>query len=171
MINMSYDIQIKNMRTNEVFNFVPGMINNENTKITIGIDPNITSGTGPMMNQGIDIDGINKTITLSGQFIDTTSSVVSGTTNNIQSKQHMKLWFEALLSGYQRTVEYTSKANEYSSTGSGTKRFIDEISGVENVFDCNFVTTKGYIVDFTCDTNSGDVEQYPFSLTLFVAGV
>lgn len=152
----------------EKFTFQPGMIESIKTNFEPGVEQLKIPITGAMSNFGIDTDGNGKTISITGRFLDTTSSVTN--TNDIRSQKIMKLWFETFFSGFQRPVEFSSYLDEYSIRSSGTTVFHDDVSNEDVVLQASFIKTKVYIMGFTADDDEGDPEKIPFSLTLWVAG-
>ena len=160
---------LKNLE-GQIFTFQPGMIENIKTTLSCGIDQTQMPASGPMNNQGMDLDGVGKNITINGQFLDNpTASVVSGI--NLRDKKLMVKWFEALGTGTQRTFEFSSFLNEYSVFGNGSTTFTDEVTGLDVAINANFIETKVYILNFTYDEEEGSVNHIPFSLTLWVAGI
>lgn len=160
---------IKNLQ-NQTFTFQPGMIESIKTTLTYGIDQMQMPTSGPMNNQGTDIDGVGKNINITGQFINSPNqSVVSGI--NLRDKKLMVKWFEALGTGMQRTFEFSSYLNEKSVFGTGTTTFTDEVTGSSVVINANFVQTKVYIINFTFGEEEATLEHIPFTLQLWVAGI
>jgi hypothetical protein len=162
-------------KNNEKFTFPQGFIDSIKVNFETGVEQLKMPISGPMNNQGIDIDGCAKTITISGQFFDTESSVTTindTVVNNIRSKKIMKYWFEAILSGFQRTLIFYAPNDEFSaiSENPATVMF-DEVSGTNVTIRARFVPTKVYLTNFSPDTNAGDLERIPFTITLWVAGI
>ena len=159
---------IKN-RQGETFTFPPAMISGIRTVFETGVDPLKMPISGPMNNFGLDIDGVAKTLVITGQFFDTTSSVTS--VNNIRSMKIMKIWFESILSGSQISMDFESYLDEYSVRNVGSFTILDPVSNVNVTLPANFVKTKVYLIGFECDDAEGDVEKIPFSMTLWVSGI
>ena len=157
----------------EKFTFAPGMIISIRTNFETGVDQQKMPVSGPMNNQGIDIDGSAKTITITGDFIDTDTSVTD--VNNIRSKDIMKYWFESFLCGIQTPVVFYAYRDAYSAyTPSATGAnfpIVDPISGATISLPATFVQTKVYVIGFSADDNEADLEKVPFVLTLWVAGL
>lgn len=158
---------IKN-RQGEKFTFETGMIDDIKTNRECGVDQMTMPMGAEMSNQGTDLDGVGKNISITGILFDTKNSVTDS--NNIRSKEIMKYWLDALADGIQLPVEFFSHLNEYSVQGGGTTTtFHDDISGEDVVIQASFVKTKVYVMGFTYDEVQAGVEQIPFTLTLWVA--
>ncbi len=163
----------------ETFTFAEGMIEKITSSISGDIEENIMPNTGPLGNYGYDMNGVNKIITVDGQLIDTTSTVVSGTT--IQSMEVMKLWLEGLIDGGQKLKEFTSHREKYSVSGPSASgsTITDSVSssvitlparyGTTNL-DVSSGTTTVYVKSIVFDDESGNPSQIPFTMTLWVAG-
>lgn len=159
----------------EKFTFQPGMISNIKTTITPAVEQIQIPSGGPMQNQGINIDGCGKTINITGRFLDnTTASVTSDGSNDIRSKEMMKAWFEAIPVGFTALVEIYTYLNEKSvslSNISGVEFGTDAISGGTITLPATFVNTKGYVTGFDYEESEGVVEEIPFTLSLWIAGL
>ena len=153
----------------EKFTFVQGMISGIRTVFETGVDPLKMPISGPMNNFGLDIDGVAKTLVITGQFFDTTSSVTS--VNNIRSMKIMKMWFESILSGSQNAMDFESYLDEYSVRSAGSFTILDPVSNVDVVLPSAFVKTKVYLINFECDDVEGDVEKIPFTMSVWVSGI
>lgn len=169
------DIYIIN--NNEKFTFGLGMIDSIKVNFETGVDQLKMPISGPMSNIGFDIDGIAKTITVNGNFVDSASSVITkeGVVENawdIRDKSVMKLWFESILSGSQRPMEWSSPNDKLSArTHSNSTQMFDKISDKWVTLSGVFIQTRVFIIAFSADTEAGDVERIPFSMTLWVAGL
>lgn len=160
---------IKNQQ-GEKFTFPQGMLSKIAVNFETGVDPQKMPVTGPMSNIGLDVDGNAKTITLTGNFVDTNESVTD--VNNIRSMKVMKQWFEAVFSGFQTAVEFSSYFDNLSVRGSGPPTVVvDEVSNEEVLLQADFQQTTVYVTDFSYDDDEGDPEKLPFNLTLWVAGI
>ena len=161
----------------EIFTFPAGSIDSVKTTLTSGAEVNDSAGSGPMMSQGTQMDGVKKIIVISGVLIDSpTASVItmtSGTPPNIRSKEVMKAWLEALPNGMQiRPLDFSSYLNEKTLQNNiGTTSFYDSVTGADVLINGTFVNTKVYIDSFTYDEEEGNVEAIPFTLNLTVAGI
>lgn len=157
----------------EKFTFAEGMIRSIKTNFETGVDQQKMPVSGPMNNQGIDIDGSAKTITITGDFFDTSTSVTDS--NNIRSMLMMKYWFESFLCGIQTPVEFYAYKDQYSGISGSSVGvsfpIVDPVSGATITLPATFTTTKVYVIGFSADDNEGDVEKTPFTLTLWVAGL
>jgi hypothetical protein len=157
-------------RHGETFTFPAGMITSIKTNISPGVDQNQMPISGPQNNQGSDIDGVGKTITITGNFFDATSSVTSS--NVIRGKETMKLWFESIADGMQLPLRFSSHLNDKSVFGAGnTLSFQDTVTGNYVNIPATFTDTYAYVVGFTYGEEEAHVEQIPFTLTLWVAGL
>lgn len=164
----------------DVFTFEDAMINKISSSVGTEIDENVMPGTGPKGNFGIDINGVTKVITVDGQLIDTTSSVLGATNNKLQSMEVMKLWLEALHNGNQNVVQFISHREKFSVLSSGSATTItDSVSGEEITLRANFGTsdldghigtTYVYVKGMSFDDEEGKPNEIPFSMTLWVAG-
>ena len=161
-------IQITNQQ-GETFTFDKGMIETNSANFETGVDQMRMPISGPLNNQGFDIDGNGKVISLRGRFFDTKTSVTD--INNIRSMKIMKYWFEAVLSGNQIPVIFKSWMDEFSVRGAGSTTFTDEVSGETVTLNADFDTTTVYLIGFQCDDDEGNVETLPFTMNLWVGGV
>ena len=166
---------IKNQQ-GEKFTFPKAFVIKATPNFETGVDQQKLPISGPMNNQGIDIDGNAKTITISGQFMDTSQSVITVNdvvpeTCDLRSMKLMKYWFEAILSGLQIPIEFSSYLDEFSALGSGNTEMFDPVSNKNVILRANYIKTRVYVIGFQCDDDEGDVERIPFTLTLWVAGI
>lgn len=152
----------------ETFTFEAGMIEKVSSTIDIPIDENTYAQVGPLGNQGVDVNGCVKTITVSGRLVDATSTVSD--TQDIRDKKVMKFWLESLGDGNQVARVFYSNYENSSVLGQGTDTITDDISGQSITVPANFSTTKVYVKQIRFDEEEGNPEEIPFTLTLWVAG-
>lgn len=166
---------IKHPRTGEVFTFQQGMIDNITDTFELETDQNKMPSAGPMFNQGFDGMGIGKTITITGNLFDTTTTVTKiaeATVNDIRDKKIMKYWLESINTGFNANpcefgFPFCEKA---AQSGFSTTPFTDSVSGSVVNIPGTFVNSKGRIINLFFGENSGVPGVYPFSLTLWVCG-
>jgi hypothetical protein len=173
---MAEETYIKN-NLGEKFTFAQGMINSIRGSVKADIDQTQMSTMGPMSNQGMDCDGVGKTITITGRFFDTDSSVLSDGSDqtsedySLQDKLLMKYWFEAIPTGFQTAIEFSGYVDEKSAESSFSKTdFVDSVSGKTISIHATFVNTKVYLLNFDYDIEEGDLEKINFTIVLWVAG-
>lgn len=166
--------------------FEAGMIDKVSSNINGDIDQNAMPGAGPLSNLGIDINGVGKTITVSGNISDAQGSTVLFTTllgttpkQYLRDKEIIKMWMEALLSGAQTVFSFYSNREKYSVRGMGSSTITDPVSGALITFPVSFgaanldmipATTKVYVISLVFDDENGNPELIPFTLSLWVAG-
>ena len=155
----------------ETFTFPQGMIDKISSDNSTELDQNVMPSSGPMSNQGFDFSGVVKTISINGKLFDTTTSVTD--VNNIRSMKIMKYWLEALQNGFQsEPTIFSSNLEELSvESGFGTTEMEDSVSGTTVTLNAVFIVTKVYKAKLTVDDEAGNVEEIPFTLELWVAGV
>lgn len=152
----------------EIFTFKDGMVDKISSTIITEIDENIIPQSGPMSNLGIDINGVIKSITITGNLFDADSTVLS--TQDIRDKEVMKFWLEALQNGNQSAVSFSSNYEYSSVSGNGTITITDSISGATITLRASFASTKVYVKQITFDEEEANPSLIPFSITLWVAG-
>jgi hypothetical protein len=169
------EVTITHPQTGHVFTFPQGMVFNVGDSFEVSPSQMKMPVSGPMANISNDFEGVGETITISGELFDletlgiksTTPSVVTG--NNapvIDKAEQMLYWLKSLCSGNQRAFEFTSptcKKALLTSGGPGT-----EIAGA--LIPGNWVTPKGVIVAHNLDSQVGNIDAIPFSITIWVCG-
>lgn len=164
------EVWITNPVNNERFTFAKGMISKITSNFEIELDQNKMSASAPMSNQGFDGNGIGKTIHITGNLFDTSSTVTN--INNIRDKLVMKYWLECLNNGLQtEPSSYYSPREEFSVEGMGSTIMYDSVSGQNVNLPAKLVPTKVRVIGFSVDEDEGDLEKIPFTLTLWVCGL
>ena len=83
----------------------------------------------------------------------------------------MKYWLEAIPTGLQLPIRIETPTGDLSALGAGSTIMMDPISGVNVTLNANFASTTAYLKSLEWEENEGDLEQIPFSMTLWVAGL
>lgn len=175
------NVWIKHPRNNEKFTFPPHFIQNISDGFELEVEQNKMPGMGPMRNQGFIMNGIGKTIQISGVLIDTTSSVISEVSpaKNMQDKQLMKLWLESLsVASMFKPVEFSIPfgavvapfTTSVAASGIGDTEFVDSVTGTTIVIPALFVATKGYIIAQSFNPIVGEPDKIDFSMTFWLSG-
>lgn len=149
------------------FTFADGMVENMNIIVSSNIDEQKMPGGGPMSNYGLDIEGVSKTITISGNLFDADSTVLS--TTDLRDRRAIKIWLESLQNGNQTPFTLTTDYDSLSSVGSGTFSVVDSITGSSIPCISSLTTTTVYIQTMKFDINYID-EKIPFTIDLMVSG-
>lgn len=160
---MSYNVKLtKNGLT---FNFPDEFIKQYESGPVGEIDKTIMPLGGPMANIGLDFNGVQKVITMSGSLFETSASVVSGVDSpTVTTAKQMKYWLESYVSGNQEAIEFYSVDDEYSlSNATGTT----EIEGVE--IPGTWVKTKVFVESPKITRVEGSPNMYSFSISFWVA--
>ena len=144
-----------------VFTFAEGEVNSIRSRVGSGIETQKISATGPLSSYIYDYEGCEKSITLSGQLFETTTSRVTGysTGYSINTILAQKLWLEGLANGNQTNITFTSNYETQSVlySASVTPPYLSEVSST---------TVKLQSINFTETT--GEVNKLDFELVLIV---
>jgi hypothetical protein len=122
-------------------------------------------GSAPGDTIGFDLNGAGKTITVSGKLYEAAATVVAGRT--VLTIASQKRWLEAIQSGFQSLLSFTSNYEEYTPKGDmeNATNFYAFVSGSVTY------ATKVLMTSIKFDENAGLPNELPFSIQLTVVGV
>jgi len=101
------------------FTFEQAEVATVRSTTTSSIDQTSLPGSGPIESLLFDFDGVNKTITITGNLFETTSTRVTGTgSSSVTTILQQKQWLEEALSGNQLTVTFSSTYEAQTYDGS-----------------------------------------------------
>ncbi len=141
------DVTIKNS-AGVIFTFSPGEISSLRSGLSADIDHTAFPASGPSTAFLFDFEGVRKVIQITGALFDNgTNRTDSGTTITILAQ---KQFLEKALDGAQGSVDFNSTYDAQTFDGS------------------SFVQTKVMWGSINFEEIAGDVEELPFTATLFV---
>ena len=162
-------------RLGHTFTFPQGTVINVSDVFELSPSQMKMPVSGPLANIVNDFDGVGQAITINGELTDLDqltgvsgiSSVVTGGTNppTITTAEQMMYWLKSLANGAQMPFEFTAPSCKKALlTSSGQT----EIAGV--MIPGTWDTPKGVITTMSFDTQTGNIDMIPYSLTIWIAG-
>jgi hypothetical protein len=150
----------------QTFTFAPEMIHAVSSNLQPGVSDVNLPKAGPMQGYGIDMDGVKKTITISGDLTSQPNTVVTGSGNPIITEiETMKYWLEGLADGDQQGFGFTSNYERYSLLSPNNNTTISGVS-----IPGNFVLTKVYVTGMSFNEAEASPDKLPFSITFTCLG-
>lgn len=164
---MTYNVKLT--RGGLTFNFRDEFVKNYDTGPSAEIDKTVMPLGGPMSNLGLDFNGVQKVITMSGEFFDVSESVVTGDgAPNITTALQMKYWIESLVSGNQQAIDFYSEDDEYSLLSSAVPSEPFQVGSA--TIPGTWVPTKVFVEQPKITRVEGKPNTYAFNINFWVAG-
>ena len=154
------DVTIKN-QAGQTFTFLNAELTRISSRISSTPDVDPLPSTPPGGAFSFDLSGAVKFITINGMLLDSTGSnrVSGGTT--VETILQQKRWLEALHTGNQSPVAFTSNYESYTFAGSGTSS-----TDIDNFVDGTGALTYVMVIDITFEEVEAVGGKLPFTLKL-----